>query len=112
MTQQAMTQGRTRDAAIHVASSATVTDTDLAGTVTTGWDKIVVHNKSGSNWVGCQPVPNGQRTNYTAAAFAAMTVFVPPNATVEIENEDIIRLRHICDTGETANLIVERHERR
>jgi hypothetical protein len=112
MTKQAMTQGWTREAAIHVASTAVVADTDLRGTLTTGYDKVVVHNKDGSNWVGCQPVPAAQQASYTAATFAAMTVFVPPNATVEIEDENIIRLRHICDTGETADLIIERHERR
>lgn len=105
------TQGWTRDAAVHVTSTATIANTDLRGTVTDGWDKIVVHNKDTTDWVGTQPVANGRQALYTAAAFNTMTVFIPPNGSVVVEDEDIIRLRHITDTGTSADLIIERHER-
>jgi len=100
----------TRDAAVQVTATATVAITDLRGTVTDGWDKLVVHNKDASIWVGTFPEVNGRRSDANGVdTFAEMTVFIPPNGSREIVDENIVFLRIIAESG-TADLIVEREE--
>lgn len=101
----------TRDAAVQVTATATVAITDLRGTVTDGWDKIVVHNKDASVWVGTYPEVNGRRSDANGVdTFAEMTVFIPPNGSREIKDENVVFLRIIAETG-SADLIVEREKR-
>lgn len=106
-----ITQGWTRDAALHVTATTSPADTDLRGTITTGWDKIVVHNKDSTIWAGVHALIAG-RTGEAAGinTFIEMTLFVPPMSTLTITNENVIILRHITESS-TVDLIIERHEK-
>lgn len=105
-----LTQRWTRDAFQQVTATTTVATTDLRGTVTTGWDKVVVHNNSASVGVGAFPIYNRLGEAYGVDTFAEMTVYVPPNSSVPITDEDVIALATITAAGSAA-LIIERHEK-
>lgn len=105
-----LTQGWTRDTALHVTATATAATTDLRGTVTTGWDKVVVHNKDATIWVGVYVITKRLSEAFGVDTFAAMLIFVPPDGSLTIEDEDVIALRHITESS-TADLIIERHEK-
>lgn len=110
-------QGWLRDDLITVTTATTFTDTSLiTGTVYQaafrGWDKVVVHNRDSTDWVGLLPRRFGESegSQSTRDTFDEMTIALPPDGTVEITKEALINLRTVADNG-TPIIYIERAEK-
>ena len=106
-----LTQSWTRDAALHVTATTSVATTDLRGTVTSGWDEVVIHNKDGAIWVGVHVIYARLSEAFGVDTFAEMQLFVPPVGSLTIRDENVIAVAAISESS-SADLIFERGERR
>ena len=101
------TKPAVRSAALHVTITDVVSTTSLSGT----FNEVFLHNRDTSDGIMGEAITifdNGS----DATTFTTMSVYFPPGASRAFPQENITAIKLITESGNTANVIIERTDRK